>query len=133
MSEKTTNTKNATNDERVNPVRITDHKGIIRNQDDVYELDFNRESVRFAEARGFKVEEVDQYPVTKVSELFYFAFRMNHRNVAKDKTDKFMEAWGGVPKSVLERLVLLYNQATMSNTFQFDEDAEKNSDVTVEM
>lgn len=126
-------TKKKPNDERVNAIKITDNNGIIREAGEVYELDFNRDAIRFAEARGFKPEEITDFPVTRVPELFYYSFRMNHRNVAKDKTDKFMEAWGGLPKSVLERLVLLYNQAAMSNTFQLDEDAGKNSVATVEM
>lgn len=125
--------KNKPNEERVNSIKITDNNGIIREAGEVYELDFNRDAIRFAEARGFKPEELTDFPVTRVPELFYYAFRMHHKNVAKDKTDKLMEAWGGVPKGVMERLVLLYNQAAMSNTFQLDEDAEKNGAVTVEM
>lgn len=120
-------------EERVNPIRITDHKGIIKNQENVYELDFSRESIVFAESRGFKVEEVAVYPVTRISELFYYAFRKNHRNVSREKTDKFMEAWGGLPESVLKRLVELYNQAALANNIQVDEDAEKNETATVEM
>lgn len=134
MSEKTTNTKIAdVPRERVGSIRITDHDGIINKPDDVYELDFCRESVVFAENRGFKVEEVLTFPVTRISELFYYSFRKNHPRVARDKTDNLMKKWGGLSESVLERLVLLYNQAAMSNTFQSDEDAEKNGIVTVEM
>lgn len=119
--------------DRVKPIRITDHKGIIKNPEDVYELDFSRESVAFAEARGFKVEEVPVYPVTRISELFYYAFRKKHRSVAREKTDKFMEAWGGLPESVLKRLIELYTQAATANNIQVDEDAEKNETATVEM
>lgn len=120
-------------EDRVNPIRITDHEGIIRNPEDVYELDFSRESIVFAENRGFKVEEVAVYPVTRISELFYYAFRKKHRNVSKEKTDRFKEAWGGVPEGVLKRLIELYNQAAMANNIQVDEDAEKNKIATVEM
>lgn len=120
-------------DERVNPIRITDNDGIIKNSGDVYELDFSRESVVFAERNGFKVEEVADYPVTRISELFYYSFRKNHRMVSREKTDKLMNAWGGVPESVLKRLVELFNQAQLSNNIQSDEDAEKNAAVTVEL
>ena len=120
-------------EDKVNPIRITDNTGVIHNPGDVYELDFSRESIVFAENRGFKVEEVAVYPVTRISELFYYAFRKNHRKVARDKTDKFMEAWGGIPEKVLKRLVELYNQAAMANNIQVDEDAEKNETATVEM
>jgi len=115
--------------ERLGSIRITDHKGIIKNPEDVYELDFSRESIVFAENRGFKVDEVAVYPVTRISELFYYSFRKKHRNVSREKTDKFMEDWGGIPESVLKRLVELYNQAAMSNNIQLDEDET----ATVEM
>lgn len=119
--------------DRVRPIRLTDHKGIIKNPEDVYELDFSRESIAFAEARGFKLENVVEFPVTNISSLFYYAFRKNHRNVSREKTDKFMEAWGGVSESVLKRLIDLYNQAATANNIQTDEDAEKNEMATVEM
>lgn len=119
--------------DRVNPIRLTDNTGIIHRPGDVYELDFSRESIVFAENRGFKVEEVLVYPVTRISELFYYAFRKKHRSVSREKTDKFMEAWGGIPESVLKRLIELYNQAAMANNIQVDEDAEKNETATVEL
>ena len=120
-------------EDKFDPIRITDNKGIIHNPGDVYELDFSRESIVFAENRGFKVEEVAVYPVTRISELFYYAFRKKHRNVSREKTDKFMAVWGGIPEKVLKRLVELYNQAAMANNIQVDEDAEKNETATVEM
>lgn len=119
--------------ERVNPIRLTDKKGIIGPAGNVYELDFSRESIVFAENRGFKVEEVVAYPVTRISELFYYSFRKNHRKVSREKTDKLMEAWGGVTESVLKRLIDLYNQAALSNNIQTDEDSEKNEMVAVEL
>lgn len=125
--------KTAENSDRITSIKLTDNNGLIKNAGDVYELDFNREAIRFAEGKGFKLEEVDEYPVTRISELFYYSFRMHHRSVAKDKTDKLMEAWGGLPESVLKRLILLYDQTRLSNNIQIDEDAEKNSAVTVEM
>lgn len=121
------------NDDRVNPIRLTDHKGIIKNAGDVYELDFSRESVAFAENRGFKIEEVAVYPVTRIAELFYYAFRKNHRAVSREKTDKFMDAWCGIPENVLKRLIELYTQAVTANNIQTDEDAAKNETATVEM
>lgn len=121
------------NFDRVNPIRLTDHEGIIKNPEDVYELDFSRESIAFAEARGFKLENVADFPVTNIANLFYFSFRKNHRNVPREKTDKFIAAWGGVPEKVLKRLLELYNQAAMANNIQTDEDAEKNETATVEM
>lgn len=120
-------------DERVKPIRLTDNNGIIKNQGDVYELDFSRDSIVFAESRGFKIDEISTYPVTRISELFYYSFRKNHRGVSREKTDKFMEEWGGVPEKVLKRLTELYTQSALSNNIQTDEEAGKNEAVTVEM
>lgn len=120
-------------DEHIKAIRLTDNKGIIGQPSEVYELDFSRESIAFAEGRGFKIEEIPDFPVTRISELFYYSFRKNHRKVSRDKTDKFMKAWGGVPESVLKRLIDLYNQAALSNNIQTDEDAEKNEVGTVEL
>lgn len=126
--------KTTQNNDRINSIKLTDNNGIISAPGNVYELDFNRDAIRFAENRGFKIEEVQDYPVSKMPELFYYSFRMHNRSVAKDKTDKLIEAWGGaLPESVLRRLIELYNQAQLSNSIQFDEEAEKNGAVTVEL
>lgn len=119
--------------DRVNPIRLTDNKGIIKGPGEVYALDFSRESVAFAEARGFKLENVAEFPVTNISSLFYYSFRKNHKSVPRERTDKFMEAWGGLSESVLKRLIELYNQAATANNIQTDEDAEKNETATVEL
>ena len=77
-----------------------------------YTLEFNRESVKFAEQRGFSLDDVDRFPMSKTYELFYYAFRMHHRNVSREKTDRIIdEDWGGIaniPDGVLERLGMLY-------------------------
>ena len=108
---------------------------VIRFKDgDTYELDFNRESVSFAENRGFDPDEVTKFPTTKIPEFFYYAFRMNHKKLAKNQTDAILTKLGGLTPKMTERLILLYNQAIMSNqVFQDDEDLEKNAEATVEM
>lgn len=122
-------TKTTSFEERVNPVRLTDEQS-----GQVYELDFSRESIAFAERNRFKLEEALEFPVTGLRDLFYYAFRKNHRNIARDKTDKLVERWGGgIPEKLLTRLVQLYRQAQMSNAVQVDEDAEKNSGLTLEL
>lgn len=113
--------------ERVNPIRLTDNE-----TGEVYELDFSRNSIAFAENRGFKVQEVSDYPVTKIPELFYYAFRKNHKGVSRQKTDEILEELGGLTGPVLERLVALYNQGGMSHIL-VDEDEVKNSRMTVEL
>ena len=115
--------------EKVDPIRITDNE-----TDKVYELDFSRESVRFVENQGFKIEETFDFPNVNVPKLFYYAFRKNHRNVSMEQADKLLDKMGGLTEKVAVRLVNLYRQATMANNIiQDEEDLAKNSRVTVEL
>lgn len=114
--------------ERVPSIKITDN-----DTGNVYELDFCRESVRFAEARGFKTEDVFDYPVTKFPEFWFYAFRMHHKDVAKNKTDALYEKMGGFTEKLMTRLIELYNQAATSNNIQDEEELAKNAKVTVEL
>lgn len=115
-------------EERVNPARITD-----TDTGNVYELDFSRESVKFAEMRGFESDSVLKFPVTRVPELFFYSFRKNHKNIARSQTDALLDKMGGLSTKLLERLMQLYNQAALSHTINVDEDDEKNAAVTVEL
>lgn len=114
-------------DERINPIRITD-----KDTGDVYELDFNRDSITFAEGRGFKLGDVGDFPQTKFRELFYYAFRMNHKRLSLEKVDKIYDKLGGLTGKMLERLVELYQQALAANSIQDEEELEKNVHVAVE-
>ena len=114
--------------DRVLPIRITDN-----DTGNTYELDFCRESVKFAEARGFKTEDISDYPATKIPEFWFYAFRMHHKNMAKNQTDVLLEKMGGLTPNVAARLIELYNQAAASNNIQDDEDLAKNAKVTVEL
>lgn len=121
-------TKNTEQTERVNPIRIT-----LNDTDDTYELDFSRESVKFAEMHGFELDNVTRFPTTKIPEFFYFAMRKNHKGLPRTKTDDIFEKIGGVSGKMLGRLIALYNQAALTNVIAADEDYEKNAQVTVEM
>lgn len=89
-----------------------------------YTLEFNREAVRFAEARGFAITEIEKFPMT-LYDLFYYAFRMHHRNVSREKTDKLIDdgfgGLAGIPSGMLERLVELY-AATFGTLYDEDEE-----------
>lgn len=92
--------------ERVKPLILHDNENNVD-----YTLEFNRESVMFAESKGFVLDEVEKIPMTRVYELFYYSFRMHHRNVPREKTDRIIDEWGGllgIPDGVLERLAALY-------------------------
>jgi len=113
--------------EKVKPIILTDVA-----TGEKYTLDFNRDAVRFAEARGFAIGDIDKFPMT-IYDLFYYAFRMHHRNVARDKTDKLIDdGFGGIagmPAEMLERLIELYAQ-TFGTTLTED---EENPRVVVEL
>lgn len=115
-------------DERINPIKITDKK-----TGDVYELDFSRESVSFADQQGFKLDELFDYPNTNIPRLFYYSLRKNHRKLSLDQANKLLDRLGGLTAKMIERLVLLYQQAATSNRVQDEEDLEKNVELAVEM
>jgi hypothetical protein len=114
--------------EQVKPIILHD------NEDNIdYTLEFNRESVRFAEARGFDIEDVGKYPMTKLPELFYYAFRMHHKSVSREKSDRILfEYLGGMPEGMAERLGALY-AAPFSALTNNDGEEGKNRRMTVEL
>jgi len=118
--------------EKVKPIILHDTEAGVD-----YTLEFNRETINFAEQRGFKIEDLGNYPMTKIPELWFYAFRMHHKSVSREKTDKFIFdpeiGFGGIsdiPDGVLERLVLLYNQPFEATK---TEEERKNSRLTVEL
>lgn len=115
-------------DERINPIKIT-----INKTGETYELDFNRETLFVMDRDGFKINEVTDYAATNIPKLFFYSFRKNHRKMTKAQTDNILQnELHGVTPKMLERLILLYNQAVTANNVQDDEDLEKNLGVTVE-
>lgn len=97
-----------------------------------YTLEFNRESVRFAEARGFDINDLGKFPMTKLPELFFYAFRMHHMNVSRAETDRILfDDLGGLPDGMAERLGELYGAPFQA--LSGGNGDEKNGRVTVEM
>lgn len=98
-----------------------------------YTLEFDRDSVRFAEARGFDISDVGKFPMTKIPELFFYAFRMHHKNVSREKTDRILfDYLGGLPDGMAERLGALYSAPFEALTADGGKPA-KNARMTVEM
>lgn len=117
--------------ERVNPIKVIDTE-----TNHTYILDFNRDTVRFAEERGFDWDEVGNKPATLIPLIWYTAFRRYDPRISLDKTTKLLEDLGGMKPSWIVRLRELYNQALTSLIAQDTADGEeevKNAKVTVEL
>lgn len=114
-------------DEKITPAFVIDADSGQR-----FELDFSRDSIRFAEQHGFKIQEVTDFPLTGAYDLFFYSFRKNHRNIPREKTDKLLEHWDTMPEKLLKRLILLYQQALLSSGIGLGEDSEKNAKVILD-
>lgn len=107
-------------DERVEPLVLTDPV-----DGEVYELDFNRESVLFAESREFKIDELFDYPAKNMPLLFWYALRKNHKRIALNQAEKILlEHFNGLSVKKVGQLVALYNQARFANTIILDDEDE---------
>ncbi len=112
--------------EAVKPIIITDNDTGAR-----YEIDYNRESVRFAENRGFSLEDVGRY-ASRISDLWWYGFRMHHKRITQEQASDLLEKMGGMTPEILRRLIELFNQAGYAGVVS-DEEEVKNSAVTVEL
>lgn len=114
-------------DKQIKPIILKDD-----NNGDIFVLEFNRDTVKYAEARGFKISAFDEgVVVSTTEELFFYAFRMHHPNKSKADTDKILyEKLKGLPTGMLERLIDLY--VLPINALKQDDEEAKNSTMTVE-
>ena len=115
--------------EKAKPIRLIDNE-----TGESYILEFNRDTVKWAEQRGFVPEQVTQFPMTVGADFFFYAFRMHHKNIARDKTDKILfDVLGGINETtgkIFARLMELYVGTYSSFS---DEEAEANPRMAVEL
>lgn len=114
--------------DRVKPVIIHDTEN---NRD--YTLEFSRDSIKFAEGRGFRIVDVDNYPMTKVPEFFWYAFRMHHPSVSLAQAEKLLERMGGMTEALAQRLGELWAVPFETLASEQDDGEAKNVTVTVEL
>jgi len=120
--------------EKINPFKFTINDGEYAGEQ--YTLEATRATVKFAESKGFIVSDVGSFPVTQLPDLFFYLFRANHKNVARDKTDKILfDEFAPVPKEYITRWFELYAEpmTALIATEETEEEARKNVRVTVEM
>lgn len=96
-----------------------------------YTLEFNRDTIKFAEQRGFKIEDVDAFPMTKLPEFFWYAFRMHHPSFSLNQAEKLMDRMGGIGEAMGKRLGELW--AVPFEALNPTDGDEKNAGVTVEL
>ena len=118
--------------ERVSPIKIKDAE-----TNHTYILDFSRETVQFAEARGFDWDIVGSQPGTMIPLIWYCAFRRYDRRISLEKTTQILEDLGGMRTDWLKRLRALYDQSMASLIAdpdkEEDEEAAKNAKLTVSL
>lgn len=110
----------------VKPIIIKD-----KETNEEYTLQFNAETVKYAESKGFNIENLDDKKLTLFTDLFYYSFLMHHKGIAKSTTDGVLEKMGGFPNGFMQRLCELYLAPYMM--LVQDEESRKNALVTVEM
>lgn len=134
MSEKVTkiNESEENAKEAIKPITIKLANG------DTYTLEFDRETVKWAEQRGFRGNPANGYspltetPITFMEEIFYYSFHMHHKSVTKKFTDDLLyNVLKGMPDAMLERLMSLH--ALTYETLMNNDEDRKNVDVVVEM
>ena len=96
-----------------------------------YKLEFDKESVKFAESKGFNIEDLAKFPMSKTEELFYYAFRKNHKNVSLERAQRLLEGIGTISEEFMKRLIELYSEPF--SAFNSEEEGEQTPFVKVEL
>ena len=112
----------------IRAIRINDKKtGELQ-----YVLDFTRDSVKWAERQGFKVQVLEEgISVSGIDDLFYYSFHAHYPDVKRAEAESIAKNdLGGYTPELIERLIQLYLvpiQAMMAT-----EESLKNAKMTIE-
>lgn len=115
---------------RVEPMVIAFENG------DEYTLEFNRNTVVMAERSGFTREAAGEKMMTLLPDLFFFAFKMHHPSIKREKTDDILfNCMKGLTSDEITRLIELYDEPykTLINVSDDEEITRKNSGLTVRL
>lgn len=115
----------------IKPIIVTDNESGVK-----YTLEFTKATVKFAQLRGFNIDDVETKQFVALPDLFYYAFRAHHQNIPREKTDKILfEKLHGLKPEVIERLVSLYYLPfeELINVSDGEEEETKNAAATVEL
>lgn len=119
----------------IKPITLT-----FTDTNQVYVLEFDRNTVKLAERNGFplnpfnKDKFVDEIDMAKIEELFYYSFQKNNRGVSKQVTDDILyNELGGISVEMLIRLVELF-MLPYTTLINGDESGKvKNSNLAIDM
>ena len=116
------------NNEKLEPIYIDDNE-----TGETYTLEFDRESVKFAESRGISIQMVTDFPMTYLPELFWCAFRMHHKSrISRERADRILfEDLGGLEDGAVERLGRLF--AKPYDDLVLTEEKRKNAKMTMRL
>ena len=111
----------------VAPIQIFNKEGGFE-----YLLEFDRDSVKFAENRGLKPQTIEgDLGMQEIEELFFCAFRKNHPRLSKAETDRILDKLKPLPVSMVIRLCELF-ELPYTELITNDENLErKNAELTV--
>lgn len=108
--------------DKINPIKIK-----IEEDNIVYTLEFSRETVIFTNNQGFVRSEFEDRFEEMLPILFYGAFRMHHKKVSRNETDRILnEVLRGLKKDEIFRLLELY--LAPRNALIRDDDDEEDDD-----
>ena len=127
MAENTKVKKLADEVDELRPIVITDNE-----TGDQYTLEYDAESVSYAEGRQFKINDVEDYPVTGIRDLFVYAFRKHHKMLPREKAIRIYELTKPLPQGCVERLIKMF-MSPYNGIVVAKGEERKNERMTVEM
>lgn len=105
---------------------------ILKYGDKEYTLEFDRDSVLYAEDIGFDRDNFKTKLMESTTLFFHLAFRMHHPELTQEETDHILfEDLGGLSEAMTARLIELYNKPY--STLENRTGKPKNAKLTVVM
>ncbi len=90
-------------------------KIVLNYENQNYELEFNRQSVKLMESQGFVLDEITSKPMTMIPLLFSGAFIKNCKGVKRNTIDKMFDSVGD-KTSLMQALMEMYAETLSTLT-----------------
>lgn len=115
--------------EKKEAIKITDTEN-----NRVYVLDFDLDSIKYAQDNGFSWDEIDTRSATLVPLIWYTLFRRHEKNVSKADAENLLKRLGGMSVALIVRIRQLWEQ-TLAPLYADEEDSydPKATGLTIEM